>query len=1185
MKKDPKIAVLFFLLLTAGLLPVSLFAQPETFTDVNYKKFVTTVGSEDSLISLPDKFLIFGSLTVYSDSAAVSPSDYTADFRYGKIRLKRAFVDDIIKSGKPERLQLIITYRNYPFDIADSYSRFEVVNKLDTAVGDSVKVAEIKTDIVDDIFSGTDLQKSGSIFRGFTLGNGRDLTLQSGFRLQLNGKLSDDIDITAALTDESTPIQPEGNTQKLQEIDKVFIELRSSNITTTLGDIEVNFTGSDFFNFSKKLQGAKGYGTLDKTDLFLTGAISRGRFNSNSFNGVDGVQGPYRLIGADNEVNIVVIAGSEKVYLDGILMIRGESNDYVIDYSNGQIKFTNRRLITNASRIVVDFEYSDKKYSRSFIAGQTRTSLLNDRIKLSVSYLRERDDPSKPIDFVLSDSDKTIISNAGDNKFNASRTGVVFVGRDSLGNSLGLYIQRDTIINSSGFTKYIYAPGDTAALYQVTFSFVGAGKGDYNSLSSNAYVFAGIGQGGYMPLVFFPLPVAYQSADIGLEFRLAKSFSLFVEGTASDFDANLLSNVDDTENRGGAFTSTLFFNPAPGSRLKLGSLDLGEVQFSIKQRVINKLYNAVDRLNRVEYDRIWDIQDSLKLTEVTTEAGLFLKPREFISINTTGGRIKRGDIFNSMRGSVDLRFKGDSLGAPSVNYYADYITSKDFSIDYGGNWIRQNGNIDYKLKPFTNPKWGKYNVLFEFNSEDKQIRSLAYDTANIGSFRFYEFKPKLMITDLLNLDLSYQFNYRLDDIFYSGSLARQSNSYINTIGARLKNLDFISASGDIVFYDKKYTEEFKNLGFLDSRTVLVTSQSNIWFLNRGVNTNLFYKVSSERTAKQEVVFIAVPIGQGNYRYIGDINNNGLQDENEFVLTTFDGDYIKILRPTDQLFPTTDLQSSASLNIVPSRFVRLSGESILKSVLNNVTFDSYVSVAEKSKDPIQRNIYLLKFSSFQNDQNTIAGVTTVQQDIGIFENFEYFGLKLRFVQRKGFNQYFSGNERILNIERTTRLRLSFTQDLALVTDYVTGVERNFAPNVVIRNWNINNEGVSSEVIYKPEPNIETGFKIQLKRAKDVSPASPTQADINIQTFRLTYAFSGKGSIRSEVSRNEALVSTNPAFLPFDLTKGLVVGKSYFWSLNFEYRISNFIQATINYFGRAENKSKVIHTGTAEIRAYF
>jgi hypothetical protein len=386
-------------------------------------------------------------------------------------------------------------------------------------------------------------------------------------------------------------------------------------------------------------------------------------------------------------------------------------------------------------------------------------------------------------------------------------------------------------------------------------------------------------------------------------------------------------------------------------------------------------------------------------------------------------------------------------------------------------------------------------------------------------------------------------------------------------------------------YDKKYTPDFQSKGFADSRTILVTSQSNIWFLNRGFNTNLFYKVSSERTAKQEVVFIAVPVGTGNYKYIGDLNSNGLQDENEFVLTSFDGDYIKILRPTDQLFPTTDLQSSASLNLVPSRFLASMSVGMFKSIVNNITADTYVSVSEKSKDPLQRNIYLLKFSTFQNDENTIAGATTVQQDVGIFENNEYFGVKLRFVQRKGFNQYFSGNERVLNVERTARLRLSFTPDLALITDYVTQIERNLAPSVEIRNWNINTEGVTSEIIYKPVPVVEAGFKVQLKRAKDVYPAANTQADINVQTFRLTYSLSGKGTLRSEISRNEVLLNTNPAFIPFDLTKGLVAGKSYFWTLNFEYRISNFIQATINYFGRAEDKSRVIHTGTAEIRAYF
>jgi hypothetical protein len=1180
LKLNPKIAVLS-LLLFAG----SIISQQDTdlkpYEDINYKKFVTTVFANDSLISLPDKFLIFGTVTVFSDSAETSPANYKIDYRYGKIRLNKFFVEDIINSGQPERLQLIITYKYYPFNIQDTYSKFEVLTKLDSIGGDTVKVAEIKSDFIEDIFSGSDLQKSGSIFRGFTLGNNRDLTLQSGFRLQLNGKLSSDIDITAALTDENTPIQPEGNTQKLQEIDKVFVELRSSNITTTLGDIEVNFSGSEFFNFSKKLQGAKGFANFDKTDLFLAGAISRGRFNSNNFTGIDGVQGPYRLIGADNEVNIVVIAGSEKVYLDGLLMTRGESNDYTIDYSNGQVKFSNRRLITNASRIVVDFEYSDKKYSRSFISGQTRTAVFNDRLKLSVSYIRERDDSNKPIDFILSDSDRTVISQAGDNKLMASKSGVTFVGSDSTG-ALGLYVQRDTVINSQSYRIYLYSPSDDSALYQVSFSFVGSGKGDYNSLSSTAFNFVGIGAGSYLPIVFLPLPVAYQSVDLGMELKLSKSLSLLVEGTASDFDKNLLSDVDDTENRGGAINSSLIFNP---KEFKLGSLNLGEVQLVVRQKVVNKLYNAIDRLNKVEYNRIWDIQDSLQLTEVTSEASLTVRPKDYLALTTTGGRIKRGDKFSSLRGGVDLRFTGDSLSVPSVNYYADYISSTDENIDYGGSWIRQSGKIDYKLSPFNNKKLGNYNLIFELSGEDKQARSLRFDTTNIGSFRFYEFRPKFIWADLLNLDLFYQFNYRLDDIFNSGALERQSNSYTSTIGARLKNLDFISLSGDVIVYDRKYTETFQQKGFLDSRTILVTSQSNVWFLNRGVNTNLFYKVSSERTAKQEVVFITVPIGQGNYKYIGDLNGNGLQDENEFVLTNFDGDYIKIIRPTDQLFPTTDLQSSFNLNLVPSRFINVSNNNIFKEVITNLTFDTYASVAEKSKDPVQRNIYFLRFNTFQNDINTITGLTTLQQDAGIFENNKYFGFRLRFVQRKGFNQYFSGNERTLRIERTGRLRLSFTEDLAIITDYVTEVERNLAPSVTIRNWNINTEGVISELVYKPTANIEAGFKVQLKRANDFYPTLPTKADINVQTFRFIYSLQGKGTIRSEISRNEALLNTNPLFVPFELTKGLVVGKSYFWSLNFEYRISNFIQATINYFGRAEGNSKVIHTGTAEVRAYF
>lgn len=1150
----------------------------KTYEDVNFKKFYFNILPSDTVVSLGDKFILSGSLKVYSDSVEVSDANYDVDYRFGKIRFRKFFIDDIYSGSEPERTFIIITYKNLPYDIDDFYSGFELKQKTDTLSGDTVKIREIKKDFSEDLFSGSELQKSGSIFRGFTLGNNRDLSLQSGFRLQLNGKLSDDIDITAALTDENTPIQPEGNTQKLQELDKVFIELRSSNFTTTLGDIEVDFKSGDFFNFSRKLQGIKAAANFRNLDFFLSGALSRGRFNTNFFNGVDGVQGPYRLTGADNEINIIVLAGTEKVYLDGVLMTRGESNDYIIDYSNGQITFTSKRLITNASRITVDFEYSDKKYSRTFIAGYTKSILPGESIKLNISYLRERDDPSKPIDFTISDSDRAVISKAGDDKFKASKSGVTFAGRDSTGKPLGLYVKKDTLINSQNYTLYLYSPDSDSALYQVSFSYVGQGRGDYRSLSSFVYQFAGIGNGDYLPIVFFPLPVSYQSVDLNTEINVSKNLLLFIEGSLSDLDKNLLSGNDDTNNKGGAVSSSIIFSTG---RLKIGKINLGESSLYVKGKYLNKLFSSAERLNKVEYDRIWDIQDSLQLTEVTNEAGFSIKPLDLLSLNASGGRIKRGSSFNSLRGSAECSFKGDYNGLPDLKYKADYISSRDLSLDYKAIWIRQKASAEFRYGSAKNKK--NYAIVFDFSSEDKQSNSVSTDTSLPGSFRFRQFSPGVYVFDLFNFDLSYKLTYRTDDMNHFGIVMRQSRSFIHTAGIKYGH-NFISSSVDLTIFERKYSEVFKTLGYGDLKTVLVSSQSGVWFFDRGLSSNFFYKVTSERTAKLETVFIKVPTGQGNYRYIGDLNGNGVQDENEFVLVNFDGDYIRIVRPTDQLFPTTDLQASVSLNILPSRIFRLKGKTF-NELLKNITSDTYVAISEKNKDPKQSNVYLLRFSTFQNDSNTLNGVSNIQQDIGLFETNRFFGIRLRYIQRKGMIQYFSGNERFLTIDRTARLRLSFTDDLSLITDYTSSLSRNSAVSVAFRNWDINTKQLGSEMIYKPLISLETSFKLELKRAIDNNPSKATKADINSQIIRITYLLGSAGSLRAELSRNEVVLSGSPAFIPFELTKGLEPGRSFFWNLSLDYRITNFIQAILNYTGRAENKSRVIHTGSAEIRAYF
>ena len=71
----------------------------------------------------------------------------------------------------------------------------------------------------------------------------------------------------------------------------------------------------------------------------FTGATARGKYTTNQFQGMESVQGPYLLTGANGENHLLIIAGSERVYLDGELMTRGDVNDYTIDYSSGEVTF------------------------------------------------------------------------------------------------------------------------------------------------------------------------------------------------------------------------------------------------------------------------------------------------------------------------------------------------------------------------------------------------------------------------------------------------------------------------------------------------------------------------------------------------------------------------------------------------------------------------------------------------------------------------------------------------------------------------------------------------------------------------------------------------------------------------------------------------------------------------------
>lgn len=83
------------------------------------------------------------------------------------------------------------------------------------------------------LLSAEDLEYNGALTRGFSVGNNQSLVFDSDLNIQLNGKIGDGYLVTAAITDQNLPIQPDGTTRQLQEFDKVYIQIQKTGILSS----------------------------------------------------------------------------------------------------------------------------------------------------------------------------------------------------------------------------------------------------------------------------------------------------------------------------------------------------------------------------------------------------------------------------------------------------------------------------------------------------------------------------------------------------------------------------------------------------------------------------------------------------------------------------------------------------------------------------------------------------------------------------------------------------------------------------------------------------------------------------------------------------------------------------------------------------------------------------------------
>ncbi|MGZ5263289.1 MAG: hypothetical protein ACXWCF_05815, partial [Kaistella sp.] len=218
-----------------------------------------------------------------------------------------------------------------------------------------------------------DLNSKGSIIRGITFGNNQGQSVQSSMDLQISGKLSKDVSVLASISDHNLPIQADGYTQTLEEFDKIYMQLNiKEKSILRAGHLDLLDEETYFGRFQRRSMGLQFetlFGKENKTFVDVSAGVARSEFHRIRFQGVEGNQGPYRLTGKNGEQFITIISGSEQVFIDGILMKRGENQDFVINYNTGEITFTSFRPIFKQNFITISYNYTNRNYTRFLITG------------------------------------------------------------------------------------------------------------------------------------------------------------------------------------------------------------------------------------------------------------------------------------------------------------------------------------------------------------------------------------------------------------------------------------------------------------------------------------------------------------------------------------------------------------------------------------------------------------------------------------------------------------------------------------------------------------------------------------------------------------------------------------------------------------------------------------------------
>lgn len=1079
---------------------------------------------------------------------------------------------------KPATDSVLITYRVFPFRLDAITQRLQYDSVKNSFYVKPFEFNSGLTQAQRGIFDFGTLRAEGSFGRQVGFGNSQDAVLNSTFNLQLSGMLGDSIEIQAAITDNNIPIQPDGNTQQLNEFDQVYLQFKKKGWQLNLGDIDLRQNQSYFLNFYKRLQGIS-FSTRNRisknmqSNTLVSGSVAKGKFTRNILSTLEGNQGPYRLRGANNEFFFIVLANTERVFYDGQLLQRGEDQDYVINYNTAEISFTPKRMITKDSRVQVEFEYADRNYLNANLYLSQELEI-GSKLKLRVGAFQNSDARNSSINQVLDDKQKLFLANIGDSVQRALYPSAAI---DSF--AAGKVLYEKIIVTPGVDSFYRYSTDPLLAKYNLSFVDLGPGNGnyipDFNGANGKVYRYVApvgpVKQGQYEPVQVLVAPRKQQVVNLGIDYQAAPGTLIKAEVATSNNDVNTFSAKDDGDDRGWA-TKLQVSNDRNFSNPRKLQLTTG-----LDYEYVQQKFRPLERLRNVEFSRDWGL--NLQATPVPADehilrASAKLKDKRAHAADLQFTHYRRNSDYTGFQQLVRHSF---NLKGWQMNN--QFGVTRFNAADTRGTFLRPMIDISKVLT-----RMAKWRLGFNYALEKNNNRSETADTLLPLSFWFDIYSAYLQSDETKKNRHKITFftrsdRYPVQKRFVKGDRSLNLNLQTELLANPKRQLYLNTTFRKLKVYDTLVSRQKEDETILGRAEYVM----NEW---KGLLTgNLLYEVGAGQEQRRDFAYLEVPAGTGQYAWI-DYNNDGVQQLNEFEIAAFPDQarFIRIFTPTNDFIKANYITFNYSLNISPRALLNASNLKGFKKFLSRFIFATSLQINKKSVSTGDFAFNPFKYGV--NSDNLITLSTVLLNTVSYNRFSNKWGLDFSNLRNNGKSLLTYGYEsRKLN-DWTLKFRWNINRSLLFNLNGKKGANLLFTPQFANRNYELS--------VYSAEPFLTfirgTKFRVVASYRFDRKTNLPLYGGekslshaVNLESkYNILQSSSVSGKFTLNSIRYDYPANTTVSYIMLD---GLLPGKNYLWNLSFSKRLLNNLELSFQYDGRKAGNARTVHLGRAGITALF